>query len=166
MTHGSDEITLRFLKDSLPAVILSNTCIFNTSIVTGTFPRVWKHAIVIPVFKEVDVNDLQNYRPMSLLYAVSKILEVVASQLSRHLEGNHLLSYTQHGFRPRLSTETALMTLSNKLYENIDNKKISLITLCDLSKAFNSVSRKILLSKLTKLGINTLWSENYLCNRT
>ena len=61
------------------------------------------------------------------------------------LESNKLLANNQHGFRTKLSTETALLKVTNKIYENIDAKKISLLILLDLSKAFDSVSHNILL---------------------
>lgn len=164
---GCDGIQLQFLKDSLPVVIPYITCILNTSIVTGTFPQQWKEAIIVPILKSGNTDEPQNYRPISLLPILSKILEkVIACQLSNYLEENHLLSNTQHGFRARLSTETALTTLTNLLYDNIDNKKISLITLCDLSKAFDSVNHIYLVSKLTKLNIDNFWFESYLHNRT
>ncbi len=105
--------------------------------------------------------------PISLLPIISKVLEkVIAAQLTSHLENNHLLSKTQHGFRPKLSTESALLTLSNSLFETIDKKSISLVTLCDLSKAFDSVNHKILLTKLTMLQIDSFWFYSYLHNRT
>ena len=163
---GSDGIQLRYLKESLPAIIPYLTCIINTSIVTGIFPSAWKHAIVVPVLKAGDVNEPKNYRPISLLNITSKILEkIITKQLTKHLEENHYLSNTQHGFRPSLSTETALLTLTNKLYHNIDNSSISLVILCDLSKAFDSVCHEKLLLKLHKLGIDSFWFESYLHKR-
>ncbi len=165
--HGSDGIPTRFLKESLPVIITYLTCIINTSIVTGTFPSPWKHSVVVPIFKGGDTSDPKDFRPISLLPIISKILEkVVTAQLIQHLEGNHLLNNTQHGFRAALSTESALLTLSNKLYKNIDNGNISLVTLCDLSKAFDSVNHQILLNKLKELRIDTFWFRDYLRDRT
>lgn len=82
------------------------------------------------------------------------------------LERDKLLSPTQHGFRPKLSTETALQVITNKIYDNIDNKQISLLTLCDLSKAFVSVSHTILLRKLQQINVDTYWFDNYLDDRS
>ena len=153
---GSDGIPLRYIKESLPVIIPYLTCILNTSIVTGTCPTPWKHALVVPIFKTGNANDPKNYRPISLLPIMSKILEkIVALQLNKFLEDNHLLSNSQHGFRTSLSTDTALLSLSNKLYQNIDNKNLSLVTLCDLSKAFDSVSHAKLMIKLKALGIDS-----------
>ena len=166
-SYGCDGIPLRFLKDSLAVLIPYLTCIINTSIVTGTFPSLWKQAIVVPIHKTGDENEPHNYRPISILPVVSKILEkVIAYQLTNYLEANKLLSKSQHGFRRHLSTETALLSVVNKLYNNIDNKKISLVTLCDLSKAFDSVSHEILISKMHKLKIDRFWFDSYLCQRS
>ncbi len=86
-----------------------------------------------------------------------------AEQLSFYLESNNLLAKSQHGFRPKLSTETAFST--DKLYENTDNKKVSLLTLCELSKEFDTVNKKILLNKCSLLNIDSFWFYNYLNNR-
>lgn len=164
---GSDGITLRYVQDSLPVTIPYITTIINTSVVTGKFPTIWKQATVIPIFKNGDKNDVKNYRPISLLPILSKILEkIVAKQLSTFLETNNHLSNTQYGFRQKLSTETALTTLTNKLYNNMEVRKISLLTLCDLSKAFDSVNHNILNKKLTKVNVDSFWFQDYLDNRS
>ncbi len=125
--YASDGIPLCFLKDSSPVIVTHLTCILNASIVTGSFPSLWKHAIVIPIFKTGHVNESKDYLPISLLPIISKVLEkVISKQRLSHMEGNHLLSNTQHGFGASLSTDSALLTLSDKLYENIDTKHISL----------------------------------------
>lgn len=82
------------------------------------------------------------------------------------MENNNLLTNNQHGFRPNLSTETALTTITNKIYDNMDKKEISLLTLCDLSKAFDSVNHTILLEKMNNTSIDTFWFKDYLSNRT
>ena len=111
---GSDGISLRYIKDSLPVIVPYLTCIINTSIATGIFPAPWKHSIVVPIFKSGNANEPCNYRPISLLPILSKVIEkVVSSQLTQHLETNNLLSKTQHGFRSNLSTTSALLTLTN-----------------------------------------------------
>ncbi len=81
-SFGSDGIPLKFIKDSLIATIVYITIIINTSIATGIFPTTWKHAIVTPLHKKGDQDDITNYRPVSLLPVLSKILEkIVANQL-------------------------------------------------------------------------------------
>lgn len=163
---GSDGISMKFIKDALYVIAFYLTCIINTSIVTGIFPTSWKHALVVPIPKTGDVNDPNNFRPISLLPIISKILEkVVTNQLMLFLESSQLLSNTQHGFRPRLSTETALTVVTNKIFSNMDSKKITMLTLCDLSKAFDSVSHEILLRKCSALKIDVFWFKNYIENR-
>ncbi len=70
-----------------------------------------------------------------------------------YLENNKLLSNTQHGFRPRVSTETALTVVTDETYNSMEHKKISLLTLCDLSKAFDSVHHTFLINRCLKLKI-------------
>lgn len=163
---GIDGIQFHFIRDSLPVTIYYILIIINTSIVTGEYPHEWKHPIVIPVFKSGDSEDVSNFRPISLLPIMSKILEkVIASQLMNYLESNKLLSNTQHGFRAHLSTETALLKVTDELYSNIDDKKVSLLLLLDLSKAFDSVNHEILLQKCMLLNIDPFWFQSYLKNR-
>ncbi len=108
-SFGSDLMSLRFLKDSLCITAHYLTAIINTSIVTAIFPESWKHAIVVPVLKDRDAADVSNFRLISLLPILSKALEkVVSTQLVNYIEENNLLSKTLHGFRPKLSTATAL----------------------------------------------------------
>ncbi len=133
----------------------------------GTFPAAWKHAIVTPLSKKGDPKEIGNYRPVSLLPVFSKVIEkIVANQLFQYTEHNSLLSSTHHGFRPKLSPETTLLQASKKIYDAIDNRELCFLTLCDLSKPFDSVSHDSLLKKCTKLWIDNFWLKNYLCNRT
>ena len=164
--YGEDGISGKFLIDSLSVTAYYLTIIINTSIVTGIFPDKWKFAIVNPLFKKGNPEDPSSFRPISLLSTLSKIIEkIIAEQLYDHMTINGLFSSTQHGFRKHLSTETALIKLTEKLYENIDNNEISLLCLCDLSKAFDSVSHSILLEKLNANYIDSFWFEDYLKNR-
>ena len=164
--YGSDGIQLRFINDTLYLILFYITIIVNTSIVTNVYPEPWKNPHVVPYFKSGDSDEISNYRPISLLPVLSKILEkIVANQLTEYLESNNLISNSQHGFRPKLSTQTALLKVSDKIFDNIDKKKISLLLLIDLSKAFDSMNHKILLNKCQTLHINPSWFEDYLRNR-
>ena len=165
-SFGSDGIQLIYLIDALPVLIIYIVVIVNTSIVTGLYPQMWKHPHVIPFYKSGDVDDVGNYRPISLLPIISKVLEkIVANQLMAFLESHKLLSNTQHGFRANLSTETALMKVNERIYDNIDKQDISLLLLLDLSKAFDSVSHDILLTKCNDLRIDRFWFSDYLSDR-
>ena len=164
---GSDGISLRFIRDGLYIIAFYLTVIINTSIVTESYPDPWKIPYVTPVFKSGDTEDIANYRPISLLPILSKVLEkIIAHQLTEFLEKNNLISESQHGFRPNLSTETALLKISDKIYRNIDEKKISLLLLLDLSKAFDSVNHGILFDKCEKMNIDPSWFTSYLENRS
>ena len=147
-------------------IVFYITIIVNTSVVTNVYPEPWKNPHVVPYFKSGDRDEISNYRPISLLPVLSKILEkIVANQLTEYLETNNLISSSQHGFRPRLSTQTALLKVSDKIYDNIDKKKISLLLLLDLSKAFDSVNHSILIRKCQALHIDPSWFTDYLRNR-
>ena len=166
-SHGSDGMTTRFLKDSLTVLTFYITMIVNTSIVTGVVPRQWKNAIVCPLYKQGNTLEPSNFRPVSLLPVLSKVLEkIVANQLYSYMEENNRFSNSQHGFRKKLSTETALNIIMEEVFKNLDSNEISLLTLCDLSKAFDSVSHELLIEKLDTLHIDEFWFKNYLSERT
>ncbi len=163
-SFGSDGISLRVIKDFPRNCILprSNN---NTSIVTGTFPETSKHTLVTPLHIKGDADDYNNYRPISLLPIFSKVLEkVVATHLVEYLEIK-LLSKNQHGFRPKLCTTTALTVLSDRIYNTMENQRITLLTLCDLFEAFDSVSHNILLERLLNTTIDKFRFDGYLSER-
>ncbi len=114
---GSDGIPVKFIKDALYVIAFYLTCIVYTSVVTGIVPTAWKHVLAIPLSKSGDVSDFNNFRPVSLLLIISKVLEkIVANQLTHVLETKKLLSNSQHGFRSKLSTETAVSLSSQTKY--------------------------------------------------
>ena len=112
----------RLLKEASPIVIRSLTFVLNLSITTGIFPNAWKRARVSPVFKKDLQTDPNNYRPISVLPVVSKLIErVVFKQLYEYLNDNNLLTESQSGFRPMFSAKTALLEITNEWPWNIDN---------------------------------------------
>ena len=113
-----------------------------------------------------DPRDATNYRPISLLNVVSKILErVVSLQLKTYLEDCCLLSDEQFGFRPGHSVNHALIALTESIRSTIDSGKICILVSLDLSRAFDSVDHSILLQKLSHYGIEHPWFESYLAER-
>ena len=118
----------------------SLTHIINFSITTGIFPDEWKLARVSPVYKEGAKNDPNNYRPISVLPLISKLIErIVFDQFYGYLVVYDLLADTQSGFRPIHSTQTALLEATNEWYLNIDSGLINGILFLDLKKAVDTV---------------------------
>ena len=103
---------------------------------------VYKSALVKPLLEKMslDPDDLKNYRPVSNLSFLSKVLErIVLSQINEHLNHNNLLNPLQSAYRPNHSTETALLRIVNDLLTAMDNNKICILTLLDLSAAFDTI---------------------------
>ena len=123
---------------------------------TKTFPAAWKVAKGTPVFKgNGSRNDTNNYRPISVLPILSKILEKhICEYLCNSLKENNLFHHLQSGFRKSHSTETALIRLVDQLPFNIDNDKVTGLVFIDYKKAFDLIDHQLLLSKLKALGVN------------
>ena len=148
------------------------TCIINESLASGIVPNHFKQAVVVPILKKtgLDVNNLKNYRPVSNLPFISKILEkVVLGQLQQHLCNNDLLECNQSAYRKGHSVETAVLSVMDTLLTKSDEKLISLISLLDLSAAFDTLDHSILLRRLDySFGIrgNVLnWFTSYVSQR-
>jgi hypothetical protein len=146
------------------------TYIFNQAISLCTFPHEWKIARVIPLFKNGKRNLSGNYRPISVLPAISKIMErILYTQLYEYLSANNILSEHQFGFRKFHPTATALLDCTNDWYINMDRKLFNLVVFVDLKKAFDTVDHEILLQKLKLIGITGsafLLLKSYLTGRT
>lgn len=166
---GLDSFSNRLLKMTKQYISKPLTHIFNLSLSTGQFPNNWKTASVTPVHKGGDKETPGNYRPISLLGAISKLLErVVNKRLTGFLESNGLLSDRQYGFRRHKSTEQAVCRLSDIVVSKLDKGDACIGVFLDLAKAFDSVSTTILLKKLDLLGVRGLaldWFTSYLTGR-
>ncbi|MFZ2538567.1 MAG: reverse transcriptase family protein [Oscillospiraceae bacterium] len=141
----------------------------NDSLTSGTFPDALKIAKVIPIFKSGNITNISNYRPISVLPAISKVYEkLVYSRLNKYLIDNTILHSNQFGFRPKLSTSLAMLQLVDELSQAIDEGKITVGVFVDLAKAFDTVNHKILLQKLEFYGLRGVvyqWFSSYLSNR-
>ncbi len=143
------DVSCRLLKEASPIISSSLTRVINLSIGSGVFPNEWKIARVMPIYKEDTKSNPNNYRPISILPIVSKIIEkIVFSQFYGYLNGNSLLANSQHGFGPLRSTLPTLLISTNNWYQNIDKGLINGVLLLDLKKAFDNVNHLILLRKL------------------
>ena len=166
---GPDKVEARVLKDSLSVILGPLTEIINCSLATSTFPDAWKAAEVIPLLKEGDHNVASNNRPLSLLPVASKVCErIVLNQLSGYLSDHNRLTHHQNGNKKLHSTETLSIYITDNILEAMDNKKITVLILLDLSKAFDSINHQRLLKKLTSVGASPAtvkWFESYLSHQ-
>jgi hypothetical protein len=143
--------------------------ITNQILKTGIFPDKLKVAMVIPLYKSGEVNLIDNYRPVSLLASISKVVEkVVYTQLYNYMHLNKLLFDSQYGFRLDHSTELACLEFTDQIQHTLDTNKNAVTIFMDLSKAFDTLDHSIIISKLKFYGIRGTelsFFESYLYNR-
>ena len=164
---GIDGFKPKFLKDGADIIKGAVTHIINLSLETGIVPNELKSAIVKPLYKKSSRLDVGNYRPVSILPIISKILErAVYVQMETHLKDNNILYEFQSGFRTSYSTDTCLINLQDSIRMEISQGKYVGMVLIDLQKAFDTVDHEILLEKLDAMGFNhNKWFESYLKGR-
>jgi hypothetical protein len=166
---GADSIPIRFIKDTLFVTLGVLTFIFNKSLSSFTFPSSWKSSIIIPLKKKSNPSVVSDYRPISILPAISKCLErIVLKQVNAFLERNNILNNFQSGFRANHSTTTALINVTDSIRLAMDKRMVTILTLFDLSKAFDCVHHPLLLIKMKRMGFseNSLsWFRSYLSFR-
>ncbi|XP_045450408.1 uncharacterized protein LOC123659200 [Melitaea cinxia] len=167
--EGCDSINLEMLLLTMPDTLETITSIVNASILTSTYPDVWKTAVVRPLPKISNPTDLKDLRPISILPCLSKILEKsVSKQITVYLEKNHMLPEVQSGFRRGRSTVTALLDVTDNILQSQDQGMCTLLVLLDFSRAFDSLNINLLLSKLSYYGFDSnaiQWFHSYLSER-
>ena len=168
-SSGMDNISSNILKSVAHYVIQPLTFLINWSISEGVFPDVLKTAKIIPLFKKGDTTSIENYRPISLLSTISKILElVIYRRMLNFCTKYNIICDEQHGFRKGRSPQSAILSFLNELHEKLNNSQKCLGVFMDLSKAFDLVNHVLLIEKLKKYGFRGKmgsWLESYLSNR-
>ena len=168
-TSALNNIRTSVIIDAFESNLNRALKMYNCSILNSTFPDAWKISIVVPLPKVTNPKQAADMRPISLIPLPGKILEhLISSRLKNYLETNNILTENQHGFRKNHSTISAICTLLHNVYTNFHMNKDTYLIYLDLKKAFDTVSHKILLNKLSRIGLDTTtisWFNSYLNNR-
>ena len=166
---GYDKINNILLKTLKLELAEPLSIVFNKSMNEGIFPDAMKLADTVPLYKSKEQYIIDNYRPISLLITLSKILEkLIHKRVYNHLEENILIYNSQYGFWPKHSCENAVGELLSVILKGQENNKSTVAVFLDLSKAFDTLSHPVLLQKLERYGIRGVandWFRSYLAER-
>ena len=168
---GKDGVCNEMIRHLGPTARRKLLELFNISWRTGVFPTAWKEATIIPIVKkDKDPTKTASYRPISLLSCLGKTLErMINKRLQWHLEDNNLITKEQTAFRKHRSTEDRLTYLAQSVENAFQEKKKTVATFVDLSKAFDKMWKKGLLLKLLRAGVTGhmfKWIKSFMCHRT
>ena len=151
MSCELDPISSKLLIECLDSILHSLTDLFNSSLASGIFPQC-SNQLLSHLFSKkrcLDHNDLNNYRPVSNLCFIAKILEkLVLSQISSYLNSHNLYNTCQSAYRPGHSTEAALLKVVNDLFLSLNKGNLSVLALLDFSSAFDTIDHSILVHHL------------------
>ena len=165
---GPNSIPTKILKSAKKPLAMPLRELINLVFETGKFPVILKTAKVIPTFKKGDPLNCNNYRPISLLSNIGKLEKLMDKQVYIFLEQNNCLYTHQFGFTKKHSTNHALIQITHKIRNALDENKYICGVFLDFQKAFDTVNHKILFSKLNYYGIEVIalsLLESYLTNR-
>lgn len=166
---GLDEISPKILKHCSEELTQPLTSIINKSFQEGSFPKTLKLAKVYPKHKKGTRSDPTNYRPITLVSTISKVIEkTVLTRLLSYLTNNNLLTEKQHGFIKGKSTTTALISFVEEVINQLENGALVSGILLDYSKAFDSLGHDLIISKLEAIGITgkaKKWFHSYITER-
>ena len=169
-SSGFDKIDNIMLKKLEPEVATQISIIANASMTQGIFPELMKNALIVPLYKAKSRELVTNYRPISLLLTISKLIEkIVYKQVYNYLNTTGQIYKSQYGFRSAHSCEHAIGELLGSIVKNIQLGKDTVTLMLDLSKAFDTLQHSVVYKKLERYGLrgNCLsWFQSYLTGRT
>ena len=167
---GDDNLKPSLVKENKDILADKITFLIDLSFRNGDVPDKLKLAKVIPIFKKNNRHDPNNYRPISLLSVINKLMEkLMFKRISKFIEKYNILYGYQFGFRKDHSTNLAIMEIHENIINTLEKGSYIAGLYLDLSKAFDTVYHEILLSKLEHYGIRgppLKWFHSYLTNRT
>lgn len=166
---GVDGLNAKVFKATYEVIISMLTHFINICLKHGKFPSNLKIAVIKPIYKSGDKQNVSNYRPISILPLLSKILEkIIYARLMIHLDARDILCLNQYGFRKKMSTYMPLLLVQENITKAFENGKMVCGLYLDLKKAFDTVDHDILLSKLSLYGISGIFFnmiKSYLTDR-
>ena len=167
---GTDTLSGRFLKDGVKVLSKPISDLCNLSITSEKFPDPCKVAKPKPLYKKGSLTEPCNYRPISLLPLIYKVIEkVIHDQTSTFLNSKNLLHAFQSGFRKKHSTDFCLSYLNDKILKGFDRSMMTGMILVDLQKVFDTIDHDVLFQKLYAIGFSKCtvnWFNSYLSNRS
>ena len=166
---GADHLNAFILTLFIDRVSVVLTHIINISLETGIFPDRWKLALIKPIPKIALPLKESDFRPISLLCTLSKIIgRLVNKQICEYLHKHSLFDPNQSAYKANHGCNTALVKITDDILDSIDDSEVSILTLLDFSKAFDTVNHRLLLEKLKILGFSQTardWVSSYLSDR-
>jgi Reverse transcriptase (RNA-dependent DNA polymerase) len=166
---GCDNISIKMLLPIIDVILPSLAHIFNYALQCGIFPNLWKLALIKPLPKVSNPSTAGDFRPISLLCLLAKVLEkIVYDQFIVFINKHEILNKLQSGFRKLHSTGTALLKICEDIRCAIGKGEVTVLVLLDFSKAFDSVNHELLIAKLKSINCSDSvlkWFSAYLSVR-